>query len=267
MAHDTIWAAIRSEAQAEAEREPLLASFLYETILNHHSLEETLCGHLAHKLADHNLHALPLNELMLGVCKADKSIGASVRADLKAVVDRDPACKKFSTPLLFFKGFQALQAYRIAHHLWNHERRMLASYLQSRTSEVFAVDIHPAARIGHGLLIDHATGIVIGETAVIENNVTLLHEVTLGGTGKHTGDRHPKIREGVLIGAGAKLIGNIEIGAGAKIGTGSVVLHPVPAHRTAVGVPAKVVGAVATAKPALNLDHTIPGSGEGDYMI
>jgi serine O-acetyltransferase len=267
MAQDPIWAAIRSEAQQEAEREPLLASFLFETILNHHSLEEALCGHLAHKLADHTLHALALNELMLGVCRADPGIGISIRADLKATVDRDPACQKFSTPLLFFKGFQALQSYRIAHHLWRHERRMLASYLQSRVSEVFGVDINPAARIGHGILFDHATGLVIGETAVIENNVTILHEVTLGGTGKHTGDRHPKIREGVLIGAGAKLIGNIEIGAGAKIGTGSVVLHSIPAHRTAVGVPAKVVGNVATASPALNLDHMIPGSKDGDYAI
>jgi len=245
----------------------MLASFLHETILNHHSLEEALSGLLAHKLSDHTLHALPLNELMLGVFKAEKGIGVSVRADLKATVDRDPACKQYSTPLLFFKGFQALQAYRIAHHLWTHERRMLAAYLQSRISEVFGVDINPAARIGHGILIDHATGIVIGETAVIENNVTLLHEVTLGGTGKHAGDRHPKIREGVLIGAGAKIIGNVEIGAGAKIGTGSVVLQSVPAHRTAVGVPARVVGKVETASPALSMDHMIRAAGNGDYMI
>lgn len=266
MPQDILWSAIRDEAQQEAAREPLLASFLYETILNHHSLEEALCSHLAHKLGDHNLHPLPLNELMLGVCKTEKNIGTSARADLKATVDRDPACKRFSAPLLFFKGFQALQSYRIAHHLWHHERRTLASYLQSRISEVFGVDIHPAARIGRGILLDHATGLVVGETAVIENNVTILHEVTLGGTGKEEGDRHPKIREGVLIGAGAKLIGNIEIGAGAKIGTGSVVLRSVPAHRTAVGVPAKVVGAVATTPPALSLDHMVPGAG-GDYVI
>lgn len=267
MAHDTLWATIRTEAQQEAEHEPMLASFLHETILNHHSLDEALSGLLAHKLSDHTLHALPLNELMLAVFKADKAIGVSVRADLKATVDRDPACKKYSTPLLFFKGFQALQAYRIAHHLWMHERRMLAAYLQSRISEVFGVEINPAARIGHGILIDHATGIVIGETAVIENNVTLLHEVTLGGTGKHQGDRHPKIRAGVLIGAGAKIIGNVEIGAGAKIGTGSVVLQSVPAHRTAVGVPARVVGRLETTSPALSLDHMIHAAGSGDYVI
>ena len=176
----------------------------------------------------------------------------------EAAQDRDPACKGFSEPLLYRKGFHALAAFRVSHSLWSRGRHSLALHLQDRISQVFGADIHPAAQIGTGIFIDHGTAVVIGETAVVEDNVSMLHEVTLGGTGKETGDRHPKIRRGVLIGAGAKILGNVEVGEGAKIGAGSVVLSDVPAHRTAVGVPAKVVGGVSTNQPALEMDHSLP---------
>jgi serine O-acetyltransferase len=186
-----------------------------------------------------------------------------VRADLRAVRDRDPACRRLSTPLLYFKGFHALEAHRVAHVLWGRERRGLARFFQNRASEAFGVDIHPAARIGRGIFIDHGTGVVVGETAVIEDDVSLLQQVTLGGTGKETGDRHPKVRAGVLISAGAKILGNIEIGEGAKIGAGSVVLKDVPPHTTAVGVPARIVGSPPEAQPALEMDQSVPVAGDG----
>jgi serine O-acetyltransferase len=189
---------------------------------------------------------------------ASPAIAESVRADLRAVKERDPATETFSQPFLYFKGFQALQAYRIAHWLWEGDRKPLALFLQNRISQVFAVDIHPAARMGHGILIDHGTGVVIGETAVVENDVSMLHEVTLGGTGKETGDRHPKVREGVLIGAGAKILGNVVIGKRAKVGAGSVVLSNVPPHCTAAGVPARIVGCPQEEEPALAMNHGLP---------
>jgi serine O-acetyltransferase len=173
------------------------------------------------------------------------------------VCDRDAACNKYSTPLLYFKGYQAIQAYRVAHYYWKRDRHDLALFLQSRISEVFGVDIHPAARIGRGILLDHATSVVIGETAVVEDNVSMLHEVTLGGTGKETGDRHPKVRQGVLIAAGAKILGNVEIGEGAKVGCGAVVLENVAPHTTVVGVPARPVGITLSHSPALDMDHRI----------
>lgn len=181
-----------------------------------------------------------------------------MRADIRAITERDPAATRFSEPLLYFKGFHALQTHRVAHWLWSEGRRELALFLQSRASEVFGVDIHPAARIGKGILVDHATGVVVGETAVVEDNVSILHEVTLGGTGKDCGDRHPKVRHGVLIGAGAKILGNVEVGEGAKIGAGSVVLEDVPAHATVAGVPAKVVGIAEGDEPARTMDHRLP---------
>jgi len=184
-------------------------------------------------------------------------IGEAIRADLRAVRERDPASTSFSHPFLYFKGFQALQSYRVAHWLWTEDRHSLALFLQNRISQVFAVDIHPAARIGHGILIDHGTGVVIGETAVVENDVSMLHDVTLGGTGKETGDRHPKVREGVLIGAGAKILGNVEIGNCSRIAAGSVVTHPVPANSTVAGNPARVVGHAGCAEPARTMDQTL----------
>ncbi|MCA9174674.1 MAG: serine O-acetyltransferase [Planctomycetales bacterium] len=254
---DVVWEAIREEVQRNVKNEPILASFLHATILNHERLEDALSFHLATKLAGETLPAMLVRELMDDTMRDDPGIGRAIRADLCAVRERDPASHGFSAPFLYFKGFHALQAYRIAHTLWEAERRTLAMHLQSRISAVFAVDIHPAARIGSGILIDHGTGVVIGETAVVEDNVSMLHEVTLGGTGKVTGDRHPKIRHGVLIGAGAKILGNIEVGACAKIGAGSVVLKPVPAHATAAGVPAKIVG-LAADEPSLDMDQTLP---------
>jgi serine O-acetyltransferase len=255
-----IWPAVRQEVEEDAEREPILASFLHAVVLNHKTFEEALSFHLASKLASPTLHAITLRDVMYNAHREDPEITHAGIVDLKAVKDRDPACRGYSTPFLYFKGYQAIQSYRIAHHLWQQGRIALALQLQSRISEVFGVDIHPAARIGKGIFIDHATGVVIGETAVVEDDVSMLHGVTLGGTGKETGDRHPKVRRGVLIGVGAIILGNIEIGEGAKVGAGSVVLHPVPPHTTVVGVPARVVGKTSVAAPAKVMDHHIEGN-------
>jgi serine O-acetyltransferase len=261
---DRIWARIRDEATRDAEREPMLASFLCTVVLNHQQLEDALSFILAEKLGSPTLTALTLRDLIDAVLRADPGIVAAVRADLQAVVARDPACRGYSVPLLYFKGFHALQSYRVAHHYWATDRKALALYLQSRISEVFAVDIHPGARIGKGILFDHATSVVIGETAVVEDDFSMLHEVTLGGTGKQGGDRHPKIRRGVMIGAGAKVLGNVIIGEGAKIGAGSVVLHDVPPHCTVAGVPARQVGYPAHALPALEMDQSLDPDEEKD---
>ncbi len=254
---DALWEAIRREAAAQSEQEPMLASFLHAVVLSHRTLEDALGCQLAHKLASPTVGELAMRDLVQHAFAACPGIGAQCRRDLAAVVERDPACRGYSVPLLYFKGFQALQSYRVAHYYWTQGREALALFLQSRIAEALGVDIHPAARIGCGILIDHATGVVIGETAVVEDNVSMLHEVTLGGTGKEHGDRHPKVRQGALIGAGAKILGNIEIGQGARVGAGSVVLHPVPAHCTVAGVPARIVGAVRTPEPARDMDHQV----------
>jgi serine O-acetyltransferase len=255
---DPLWQTIREEVATDVEREPVLASFLHATVLNHKSLEDALAFLLAGKLECSVLPAMLVRELIADAVEADGTIGQSIRADIRATRDRDPAAKRFSEPFLYFKGFHALQAHRVAHWLWHQGREALALFLQSRTSEVFAVDIHPAARVGNGILIDHATGVVVGETAVIEDNVSILHEVTLGGTGKAQGDRHPKVRHGVLIGAGAKILGNVEVGRGAKVGAGSVVLEDVPPHCTVAGVPAEIIGRPNVDEPALEMDHRLP---------
>lgn len=261
---DPVWEAVRKEAAEETRKEPLLANFLYGVVLNHKTFEDALSFLLATKLESTTINAVALRDLIDEALANEPEIGAAARADIAAVLDRDPACRNYSTPLLFLKGFHAIQSYRVAHYYWMTGRESLALFLQGRISQVLAVDIHPAARIGRGILIDHATSVVIGETAVVEDNVSMLHEVTLGGTGKETGDRHPKIRKGVLIAAGAKILGNIEIGEGAKIGAGSVVLDDVPPHTTAVGVPARVVGRPKSQQPALDMDHYIfAGHGEG----
>jgi serine O-acetyltransferase len=252
-----IWARIREEAARDAEREPALAGFLSTAILRHATLEGALAVILAAKLDGPAVAAPALRELLGAALAGDPALGAAARADLQAVATRDPACAGYSVPLLWFKGFHAIQASRIAHHYWTAGRHALALFLQSRISEVFAVDIHPAARLGKGILLDHGTGVVIGETAVVEDDVSMLHEVTLGGTGKHGGDRHPKVRRGVMIGAGAKVLGNIELAEGAKIGAGSVVVHPVPPHSTVAGVPARKIGRPAQAMPALEMDQSI----------
>ena len=252
-----VWEQVRREAEHERAREPALGEFLDSTILSRKGLADALAWILSHELASPMVSQARLRELFDEVHARDPAIGDGARADLQAVRDRDPALETFFPALLFFKGFHALQAYRIAHRLWNEGREFAALLVQSRMAQVYGVDIHPAAKIGRGIMIDHGTGVVVGETAVIEDDVSILHEVTLGGTGKETGDRHPKVRAGVLIGAGAKLLGNVEIGTGAKVGAGSVVLADVPAHRTVVGVPAVVVGTPESDTPALTMDHRL----------
>ena len=254
---ETIWNSLRAEAEKAASTERLLVAYLQETILGQKSLEAALSYTLASKLKDDILPSITLRDLFLEILLEDEELREVVRIDLQAVKDRDPAAAGYLSPFLFFKGYSALSAFRFAHHLWRNDRRSLALYLQSLISKVFGVDIHPAARIGKGILIDHATGVVIGETAVVGNNVSLLHNVTLGGTGKERGDRHPKVGDGVLIAAGAKVLGNIRIGEGAKIGAGSVVLRSVPPHSTVVGVPARSVGACSESSPALGMNQQI----------
>jgi len=254
---DPLWEDIRRQVSYQADAEPILASFFHASILNHDSLESALGFHLANKLDSPTAPAMLIREVIDEALADDPGIGEAVREDLKAFDARDSACCSTATPLLYFKGFHALQAYRIAHWLWSHQRSTLALFLQNRISVVFGVDIHPAAKIGKGILLDHATGLVIGETAVVENNVSIMHAVTLGGTGKEVGDRHPKVREDVLISAGAKILGNIEIGKGAKVSAGSVVLKPVDAHTTVSGVPAKAVGVPASSQPAVDMNHQI----------
>ncbi|HMU66221.1 MAG TPA: serine O-acetyltransferase [Cellvibrionaceae bacterium] len=255
--HDPIWSAILAETRQEAQREPALASFLHATILNHATFEAALSFHLANKLGSTALSSLLVRELIEQALHQDASIGNAARADIQAVFERDSACEAYSLPFLYFKGFHALQAYRVAHWLWKQGRKSLAYYFQSHISLCFGVDIHPAARLGKGLMLDHGTGIVIGETSVVDDDVSIMQAVTLGGTGKESGDRHPKVGKGVLISAGAKILGNITVGEGAKIGAGSVVLKPVAAHTTVAGVPAVVVGAPTTQSPAKDMIHEI----------
>ena len=250
-----IWQAIRQEAKELVENEPMLASFFHSTILKHQHLGGALSYILANKLATSIVPAITLREIIEEAYHADPNIIESAACDIKAVHLRDPAVELLSTPLLYLKGFHALQSYRITHYLWQQNRKALAIYLQNQISVAFDVDIHPAAKIGSGIMFDHATAIVVGETSVIENNVSILQGVTLGGTGKESGDRHPKIREGVMIGAGAKVLGNIEIGRYAKIGANSVVLQAVPESVTVAGVPAKIVSHDEKANPASEMNQ------------
>ncbi|MGB5948454.1 MAG: serine O-acetyltransferase [Parvibaculum sp.] len=261
--YDPVWDRMRTEAQEMAQSEPALASFLHVTVLNHRHFNSSLAYHLAQKLGNVEVRAMQLREIFDDVLKSAPEIGEAARVDIVAYYERDPACHSYVQPLLFFKGYHALQAYRIAHWLWTNGRRPMALYLQNRISDLFAVDIHPAAKIGRGVFIDHATGIVIGETAVVGDDVSMLHAVTLGGTGKESGDRHPKVHRGVLISVGAKVLGNIQIGEYSRIGAGSVVLHDVPPHCTAVGVPAKIVGCAGCDKPSHEMDHIIDEGGSG----
>lgn len=252
---DNEWKAIQSEAKDVMSREPILRPMLEHCAPCDGSLALLLSRRLATRLGRADLDARQLEDLFTSTLDATPAIVDAVRADLLAVQERDPACKGWLMPLLYFKGFQSITTHRIAHALWQAGRCEIALYLQSVSSEVFATDIHPAARIGRGILLDHATGFVVGETAEIGDNVSILHAVTLGGTGKEHGDRHPKVRSGVLIGAGAKILGNIVVGEGAKIGAGSVVLDPVPPHATVAGVPARIIGKTSEAAPALTMDQ------------
>ncbi|KAL9667472.1 hypothetical protein QQ045_001833 [Rhodiola kirilowii] len=267
-----LWLQIKAEARRDAESEQALASYLYSTILSHSSLERSLSFHLGNKLCSSTLLSTLLYDLFLNAFSTDASIRAATVADLRAARTRDPACVSFSHCLLNYKGFLACQVHRVSHKLWNQSRKPLALALHSRIADVFAVDIHPAAKIGKGILFDHATGMVVGETAVIGNNASILHHVTLGGTGKAGGDRHPKIGDGVLIGAGATILGNIKIGEGAKIGAGSVVLIDVPPRTTVVGNPARLVGGKEKPSqhedvPGESMDHTSFISEWSDYII
>lgn len=259
-----LWKEIGEEVSAAAAQEPVLAGHLTAVVLECDRLEQGLARLLGGKLETKRLPSDGLSSVFEETMSRDPGIAAAVVADLHAIRERDPACTAYCMPFLYGKGFHALSTHRIAHWLHRHGRHPLASMLQSRCSETFGVDIHPAARIGRGILIDHATSVVIGETAVVEDDVSMLHEVTLGGTGKQSGDRHPKVRRGVLIGAGAKVLGNVEVGEGAKVAAGSVVLHSVPPHSTVAGVPARVVGHPAAPSPALEMDHRLPGElGDG----
>ncbi len=255
--HDYIWASIQAETRLQAQTEPALTSFLHATILNHSTLETALSFHLANKLGSAAISALLVREIIEEAFIADPLISCAARCDLQAVFERDSACDTYSLPFLYFKGFHALQSYRVSHWLWLQNRKSLAYFFQSHSSLIFGVDIHPAARLGKGIMLDHGTGIVIGETSAVEDDVSIMQGVTLGGTGKESGDRHPKVRKGVLISAGAKILGNIEIGEGAKIGAGSVVLKTVESHTTVAGVPAVVVGKPTTHTPALDMIHEI----------
>ena len=254
---DPVWAKIREAAQAAAASEPVLAGTMHATILSQPRFESALSYHLARLAGTTEVPAALIRQTFDEAFASDSTICLAARADIVAVADRDPACTSQLDPLLWFKGYHALQTYRAAHWLWMQGRHSLAHFLQSRASALFGLDIHPGAVIGKGIFIDHGTGVVIGETAVVEDGVSMLHGVTLGGTGKERGDRHPKVRRGVLLGAGAKVLGNIEIGACAKIAAGSVVLDPVPAGCTAAGVPARIIGCVDVPEPAMDMDHRI----------
>lgn len=251
------WPALKAEAKTIADNEPLLASYIHACILTHHNFESCLSFILSNKVADDVMPAMAVREVFVeAYLMAPEMVEAAIE-DIKAVFERDAAVNDYLTPLLYFKGFQAVQVHRMAHYLWQKERHQLALFFQSRSAEAFGVDIHPAAQIGKGVMFDHATGIVVGETAVIEDYVSLLQSVTLGGTGNESGDRHPKIRQGVLVGAGAKILGNIEVGRGSKVGAGSVVLNDVPPHTTVVGVPAKVVGRPACQRPCDSMKQNV----------
>lgn len=255
---DPVWSRIRLEAEAAIAGEPLLGGLVHSSVLHHPSFERALAYRISMKLTSPEMSGQMVRELVDEALE-DPAIAGAARADIVAICDRDPATHTFLQPLLYFKGFQAVQAYRVAHHLWTQGRRELAWFLQMRVSETFGVDIHPGARIGRGIMIDHAHSIVIGETAVVGDNVSMLHSVTLGGTGKEDGDRHPKIGDGVLIGAGAHVLGNITVGHCSRIAAGSVVLYDVPPCKTVAGVPARIVGEAGCAQPAISMDQMVPG--------
>lgn len=256
---DPVWDRICREAQQAMADEPLLSGIVHGAVLHHKSLEAALAYRLAQKLASAEMAEQVLREIADEAYAADPSLGAAARADIVAVFERDPACQRFLQPLLYFKGFQAVQCYRVGHWLWEQGRKDMAYFIQMRVSEVFGIDVHPAARIGQGIMIDHAHSIVIGETAVVGDNVSMLHSVTLGGTGKEHDDRHPKIGDGVLIGAGAKVLGNIEVGHCSRIAAGSVVLEAVPPKKTVAGVPAKIVGEAGCSQPSMTMHQLLRG--------
>lgn len=255
--HDPVWRQLREEAKAMVAAEPALSSFVYETVLNHEKLEEAVVHRLGDRLGRDIVSASLIRQTYLEALASEPVLAEIFRVDMVAVFDRDPACNRLLEPVLYFKGFHALQTHRLANWLWRQGRHDFALYLQSRSSEVFQVDIHPAVPVGRGIFIDHGTGLVVGGTAQIGDDVSILQGVTLGGTGKESGDRHPKIRHGVLIGAGAKILGNLEIGNCSRIAAGSVVLKDVPPNSTVAGVPAKVVGRAGCSEPARSMNQLL----------
>jgi serine O-acetyltransferase len=254
---DPVWTRIRREAEAVVRQEPELASFIYSSVLHHDTLERVVVQRIAERLDHPDVSGELIRQAYWDALDHTPALGEAFRADIVATYDRDPATSRLIEPVLYFKGFQAIQSHRLAHWLWERGRKDFAYYVQSRASVVFQCDIHPAAIIGRGIFLDHATGLVVGETAVIEDDVSMLHDVTLGGTGNETGDRHPKIRRGVMIGAGAKILGNIEVGHCARIAAGSVVVKPVPHNTTVAGVPARVIGEAGCAEPSRTMDQML----------
>jgi serine O-acetyltransferase len=254
---DPLWRRVRGDAEAILANEPSLGAFVLASVLQQPGLEAAVTHRISQRLDHPDLPAELIRQAFQTALRDEPEIASSIRADILAVVDRDPAVTRAIEPVLYFKGFHAIQTHRLAHHLWNRNRQDLALYLQSRSSVVFQTDIHPAAPFGRGIFLDHATGLVVGSTASVGDNVSMLQDVTLGGTGKTVGDRHPKIRQGVLIGAGAKILGNIEVGHCARVAAGSVVLMDVPHNTTVAGVPAKVVGEAGCAEPARSMDQIL----------
>lgn len=252
---DAVWQQMRREAELAMTEEAALGSFIYATVLSHQRLEEAICHRLAQRLNHTDVDAGLITQTFEQVLAGGDGLVDTFRADLGAVYERDPACRRYLEPLLYFKGFHALVTHRFAHELWKNGRRDFALYLQSQSSRMFGVDIHPAARLGKGLMIDHATGFVVGETTVVGDNCSFLHGVTLGGSGKETGDRHPKLGQNVLVGAGAKILGNLQIGSCSRVASGSVVLADVPANVTVAGVPARVVGPAGCPEPSQSMDQ------------
>jgi len=256
---DPVWARIRDEAEQIVRREPEIGTFIYSSILHHDTLETAVLHRVSERLDHSDVSAELIRQAYADALEDQPQIGEIFRADIVATFDRDPATDRFLEAVLYYKGFHAIQTHRLANWLWNKGRKDFAYYLQSRSSAAFQCDIHPAAKVGRGIFLDHATGLVVGETAVIGDDVSMLHDVTLGGTGKDHGDRHPKIANGVLIGAGAKIIGNIEIGRCARVAAGSVVLKSVPNNVTVAGIPAKIVGDSPCEEPSRTMDHMFPG--------
>lgn len=259
---DPIWEALKREAREASDAEPALGGFIYATILSHDRLDDSVVHRVAQRLSHSDVDGGLIQQTFQDVLSRRPEIGDLFRADLAAVLDRDPACKRYLEPLLYFKGFHSLASHRFAHELWAQGRKDFALYLQSQCSKIFTVDIHPAARIGKGIMLDHATGFVVGETAVVGDNCSFLHGVTLGGSGKARGDRHPKIGSCVLVGAGAKILGNIHVGNCSRVAAGSVVLADVPPNTTVAGVPARVVGPAGAAEPSRTMDQCL---GPDDY--
>ena len=254
---DPTWQRITAEAEEAVREEPLMGGLVHACVLHHKTIERALSYRFAAKLASNEMSMVVLREIADEAFAMDPTIAEAARADLMAIFERDPAAHRLLQPILYFKGYQAVQAYRIGHWLWMQGRKDLAYFVQMRTSEIFGIDIHPGAKIGKGIMIDHAHSIVIGETAVVGDNVSMLHSVTLGGTGKEEEDRHPKIGDGVLIGAGAKVLGNIKVGHCSRIAAGSVVLEEIPPCKTVAGVPAKIVGEAGCEQPAVAMDQIL----------